>query len=917
MSNSLESEDFIDVKKLGIKEKKFKIIKEEDRYEQFVEQRMDIIIEGVVKSTVKCTDSCIYFKVLKKPENETYLCFYSIPDFPLKKGDRVYIDGTFEKFFDSSDEERSGVKCYILTSRYIFDLHTLLVEICPNEDEIYISKRKQRKYENGEMDEEQRKAHEELLEEAFKVESKYSEKMSKMAEKIIDFSRENYGDGPKDLAKCLYSLSTKPNRRELEMFGKRIFGDDISPQQEKTVKYILAMYRNECLYRPFQLLGLTKTQILEIKRPLLEAYDIIFENPWRIPEIPEDTTIKIFNNYLRTEWEPKWEMCGKISRMIYSNYKLRKWTSTPISKLRTAFSCFDEYYEDLKDYFCDEKFEHMYYSYILDVENYVSREISFRLKTNNIPIEPIYRDESTDEQIDAVKGCLYHKVSILNGEAGTGKTRTLADVGRTLISKDIRPMFLSYTGAAVERIKKFLRSEGILDQCNVYTIHLAIVLSHDIDESSVKYIIFDEFSMVDLVLLYELMFSYRSRNVSYIFAGDLNQLEPMAAGNVMQQFLYTPMNIFTLTKNFRSQEGIVSLIKEVVDPERIEKRRDMEWYRDCDDYCFISGGYDAAKNFVEDYYKQIPKKYRKTIHDFDENEKSKAKILSHIDKKTIVTMFKKTVNSLNDHCQEIFMAKFDFVIIDKRKFHECDRVINTVNNYKIGVMNGEVGRVVEITQNYIAVEFRNDPVCRVPYFGKARLKSIKEIRKKLKLNYTPYNIVDGKTIMKDTAVINTEIDNMKGKFKPFNNVTLEDINLFFDAAKKYPMAIFGYTGECEFLSLGTIRLAYCITIRKAQGNEYYNGVFLMHGPVRFFENRRSTYTGLSRAAEVLTVIAENEESMNKSVNTGDFHTYENLSVNINDRLPEEMKENLKPIVRNEEYVDSYSYDDDPFDDDFF
>ena len=42
------------------------------------------------------------------------------------------------------------LKCYILTSRYIFDLHTLLVEICPNEDEIYISKRKQRKYENGE-----------------------------------------------------------------------------------------------------------------------------------------------------------------------------------------------------------------------------------------------------------------------------------------------------------------------------------------------------------------------------------------------------------------------------------------------------------------------------------------------------------------------------------------------------------------------------------------------------------------------------------------------------------------------------------------------------------------------------------------------------------------------------------------------
>ena len=55
--------------------------------------------------------------------------------------------------------------------------------------------------------------------------------------------------------------------------------------------------------------------------------------------------------------------------------------------------------------------------------------------------------------------------------------------------------------------------------------------------------------MVDLVLLYELRFLI-DRETYHIFAGDLNQLEPMAAGNVMQQFLYTPMNIFTLTKNF-------------------------------------------------------------------------------------------------------------------------------------------------------------------------------------------------------------------------------------------------------------------------------------------------------------------------------------------------------------------------------
>ncbi len=872
-------------------------------------------VEGIVAKSVKITDEFILFYV-QIPGDETLIpCIYRDVEYPLKKYDRLYGSGEFETIL-YKEKEKTCLACFSLISRFVFDLNQLLIETYPLDDDIEISEKTKRKYENDEMNEEQRAKFEELLFKKSEIESKHSLRINKLSEKIVDYAKLNFGEDSKDLCKCLCHLSTNGKKKDVENFTEFIFGEHYG-SHIKEIQQFLFMYRNDCLKRPFQLLGVPDSEIESIRRPLYEAYDLVFENPYRIVEISEDVVKKIFSNHLLREPEDDWIYCGRIARFIYKNYKTKKWTSTPIQKLISSFpSTYNEYKDKLVDYFCSENLNHWYYNPILWKEQFIAKEVSELLLKNNEPLIPIYPGLlPTTEQDEAIRGSIYDKISIITGPAGVGKTKTLANIGRTLIQNGFIPLFLSYTGAAVQRIKHSLKKEGILDGCKVFTIHLAIAMKATFDEEiKISHVIFDEFSMVDLGLFYDFMNTYRSKKLSYIFSGDINQLEPISAGNVMQQFLKTPMNVYRLTKNFRSEEGIVELIDDIVNEDRIQENLPIDWIRDYEDYQFNSGGIDMMKELVRDYYNQIPQKYRNKTSDEEERELFQSKILKHINKYTIVTYFRTSADEMNDFCQRVFMKRFPYTTIDRREFHLKDRIMNLKNNYSINVMNGEIGKVIEITDDYIGVEYGDEQSVKVPYFGSQKMKKIKSIRKKLGTKYNPNEIIENKPVPKSDGRIEQELTEEKNKFKSFEGVSVSDIDYFFDTAKKYPFAIFGYTGEQEFLNLSSIQLAYCVTVRKAQGNQYPHSTFLIHGKVPFFINRRVVYTGASRAEKFLRVVSENETLINSAILTGDYFTYENLAVNINNRLPEEMRVQITeqeddPNNNSDGFNDSDGFDD--------
>jgi hypothetical protein len=778
-------------------------------------------------------------------KSKEFLCRYKYTEYyPIMKNDKVIMSGENTQInFQGKDIEVFDI--HIITARYEFDLASFISDNL--------------------------------------IDHLNSESIKNLATNIQTYSEEFYGAGIDGVIDCLNTMFENiKNESSILSFANYIFGSDPTNNVRNTKK-LLCRYNDDAVKRPLQLLGMNEEEIKVFTISLLDVYKIAKENPFRIPEISKDRANYIVKNHLRMESVPdEWEKCGNICRYVYDSLMQRGWTSIPTSKMKAAFPySFDDHKAlVLKEYFCKEDMEYFYFSPILKIEKIVSKVIS-KLITSEQEIKyvPFYAGvEPSEEQSVAVEGSLNKRISIITGGAGTGKTEIIGSVCDTLIKHKSKPLCVAFTGVAAQRIKESLGKKGIVEECNVMTIHGAIAHMNDLAGDSLTHVIFDEFSMVDLKLFYEFINCYSIvYNLSYIFVGDINQLEPIDYGNVMEQFLKTSIPIYRLTKNFRSEIGIISLISDVVDPKRFADQKGIQWSRDCSDYTFYRGNLQTVIDFIQfqfDNYKGI------TLEDF----------LEFRDRLTIVSPLKKVVNEINIEFQRIFMNDFDFVEIDGVKYHIHDRVMKLINNHNISVMNGEKGKIIEINKEYIVVKFRenkNQVLC--PFLGKNFLRSVKTIHKDIR--YSPYKIVDGIKIPKELSLIEKELIDLKKETKPaaIKNIKSQDLDNYFDIAIKYPFEIFSMTFHSEFLSIKSITLAYAITTHKSQGDQYPVCLYYVPSQTKNFVTYKNVYTGLSRAREQLIVMAENELVLNMCILTRGSFKYDNLSSRINSLLPVELQ----------------------------
>lgn len=853
-----------------------------------------LTVEGTV-AKIEYEDRNILIYV-NTGDNNSITCSYEDLNYPIKKDDKINATGVFEER-EINEKKVVVLVCYYVHCRYIFDLNCILKDLNPlNDEEFYVNRKTKKKYNNGELSDEKARDVEERIALGIEETAKYDRKIETLASKIQEYSSIYYGSNQKDLSLCLYDLSRSLDSNKIKEFS------DFIGKKYKSTRNMLYMYRNDCLKRPLQLLGIPITQIDSIRRPLHEAYEIAYENPYRIPEVTEEVVEYIFRQYIKEEPQDDWIICGKIARTIYNKYKKNSWTSFPEIRIQSIFkSNYDSNRNELPGYFIKYSLDSWYYSPILEIETFVAKEIADRIvDTNEVTTALIIsKHEVTEEQRNAVNGSLTNRVSFISGAAGVGKTECIGHICQELINKEFVPLIVTYTGAAVNIIKGYLRERKICEQCHVYTVHLSIMRANT-GEDSIRYshVIFDEFSMIDMTLLRDFMRAFEDKNLSYIFAGDINQLEPMAPGNVMQQLLLVNVPIYYLTINFRSQKGIVDIIDSIVNPERIQEKLEIEWQNTSDDYEFHTGGRLTLQSLVEKNYKHIPKRLRKNI-----NEETMPQIVEIIDDYTIVTYYRKSVFEINSFVQSVYMKDFPSVVIDSKKFCIYDRVMNCQNNYSVDVMNGEIGKVIEITDNYIGVEYDSKPEKRIVYFGKYKMERIKAIRKKIGLEYSTKSTINNSIEVKSLTTIQTELKPLKEKFKSKSNkyISDEDIEYFFDVAMKYPYSLFGYTGDKEFLKLENLNLAYCITVRKSQGSQFKYCTFLQEGLAPYYLNRRVIYTGCSRAQEKLTIVCESEEILNAAVCYGDSFVNDNLSRRINNLLPDSYKKVVELVETIPEY----------------
>ncbi len=175
-------------------------------------------------------------------------------------------------------------------------------------------------------------------------------------------------------------------------------------------------------------------------------------------------------------------------------------------------------------------------------------------------VPPLTGSSSTDrlapglnpEQHQAMQQALTHRLLVLTGGPGTGKTFTLVSIVNALreIEPTIRIAACAPTGKAALRL-----GSQVSGLSTVSTIHRLLRQPRD-NAGHLNYdqVIVDEASMLDAVLADQL-FQALGPNTRLILAGDRNQLSSVRAGAVFAQLCSIESVTVELTEAVRFKEG--------------------------------------------------------------------------------------------------------------------------------------------------------------------------------------------------------------------------------------------------------------------------------------------------------------------------------------------------------------------------
>jgi exodeoxyribonuclease V alpha subunit len=304
-------------------------------------------------------------------------------------------------------------------------------------------------------------------------------------------------------------------------------------------------------------------------------------------------------------------------------------------------------------------------------------------------IEKEYGITYTSKQKEAIITALNHKVTVLTGGPGTGKTTVVNGIIQSykrlnglnpsgLIDK---LALVAPTGRAAKRLQE-------TTTCEAKTIHRLLgydgagnLTYNEHNKVNQSLIICDESSMIDISLASHLL-SALNNEVQIIFVGDVNQLPSVGPGEVLKDIIGSKVvETITLDKIHRqkNQSTIIELAhdinQEVISPNLLDKQHDRN---------FIVSNHDQILNRLEFIIKNaLDKKF--SIENIQ----------------ILAPMYKGPVgiDQINLHMQEVINPKEEGkkeYSHYNRIFRQGDKVIQLVNRPTEYVMNGDIGFISHI-----------------------------------------------------------------------------------------------------------------------------------------------------------------------------------------------------------------------------
>ena len=291
-----------------------------------------------------------------------------------------------------------------------------------------------------------------------------------------------------------------------------------------------------------------------------------------------------------------------------------------------------------------------------------------------------------DLQNRAIYSGVNNNITIITGGPGTGKTTIIKAIVNIIIhEKKLKESDIALLAPTGRASKKLMETTGI----SASTIHKYLGWDKDsntfaTDEyspRSEKYIIVDEVSMIDTLLMEALLKGIK-RDSKLILVGDYYQLPSVSEGQVLKDIIDSDcLPVIRLNQIYRQTEGsyILNLAYDIK-----EKNISEDLFIKKEDYLFISSDNDNTISYIKEVVKKAIKK-------------------GYTDKdvQVLAPMYKSLngIDNLNIMLQELFNPKSDKkkeIKLRDITFRECDKVLQLVNDPDNNVYNGDIGYIEDI-----------------------------------------------------------------------------------------------------------------------------------------------------------------------------------------------------------------------------
>ena len=302
----------------------------------------------------------------------------------------------------------------------------------------------------------------------------------------------------------------------------------------------------------------------------------------------------------------------------------------------------------------------------------------------------------TPQQLSAVEGSIRHKVSVLTGGPGTGKTTTLKAALELAQHMYLRVALCAPTGQAAKRMTQATGQPAS-------TVHRLLRYNPEEKtfgqdhEQPLPYdlIVIDEASMLDLWLLHHLLRAVLD-SARLLFVGDIHQLPSVGAGNVLDDIIQSGVAQVTQLQTIFRQSADSHI---VTNARAINVGEMPNLSNRSQDFFMFHVPTERIAEMVSDIVSErIPKHFGYAPED--------VQVLS--------PMYKGVagVDEINQRLQTLLTDSSWSLRWKGRLFKVGDRVIQTRNNYEAGVMNGEVGQIsfIDKAAQMVSIQFDTNRV---------------------------------------------------------------------------------------------------------------------------------------------------------------------------------------------------------------